>query len=243
MFRRNFILILLVLSNLAAGQALYQNPLYKLYYESVSVPQELINGKEYLPYYFHSKSKTTPLLFSGEVFNATLKIKGRMYRNTGLQYDTYLDELIYIDTSRIIDNMYPRIALNKDIVDGFSFVFKGDSMKFRYLKFPDKELTDGFYEIAYDGGTRFMIRHRSTQYNFDAIDEYKYLPERYIVAMGKCYEIKNNGSFLKIFGQQSDKMKEYLRKSRIKIRQADKNDIVGVLAYFDSLSKTETAVN
>jgi hypothetical protein len=116
-------------------------------------------------------------------------------------------------------------------------------MKFRYLKFPNKEFTDGFYEIAYDGGTRFMIRHRSTQYNFDAIDEYKYLPERYIMAVGKYYEIRNNGSFLKIFGEQSDKMKEYLRKSRIKIRQADKNDIVRVLTYFDSLNKRETVVN
>jgi hypothetical protein len=247
MNRLFFILLFLVLSAAVKGQAppnkaersqdinLQKKNLYNLYYESVSVPNELINGKEYLPYFLYSKHN--PLLFEGEMPNATLKINGREYRNTKLQYDTYLDEVVYTDTSRMVDNAYPRIALNKDIVDGFDVLFRGDSMIFRYLVFPGKEIDDGFFEIAYDGETRFIIRHKSSQYIYDAVKEYEYSPERYILAGGKFHEIKNSRAFLALLGEKSGEVKTYMKKSRIKFRTADKHDMIKVVSYYDSLKK------
>jgi len=48
-----------------------------------------------------------------------------------LQYDTFLDEVIYTDTSRTINYMFPQIALNKDIVEGFNLYLENDSLIFR----------------------------------------------------------------------------------------------------------------
>lgn len=247
MNRQFFILIFLVLSAAVKGQApqnkaersqdinLQKNHLYSLYYESVSVSNELINGKEYLPYFLYSKHN--PMLFEGEIPNATLKINGREYRNTRLQYDTFLDEVVYTDTSRMVDNAYPRIALNKDIVDGFGVFFQGDSMIFRYLRFPGKEMDDGFFEVAYDGDTKFIIRHKSSQYIYDAVKEYKYSPERYILAGGKFHEIKSSRAFLALFGERSGEVKAYMKASKIKLRKADKNEMVKVVSFYDSLKK------
>lgn len=213
--------------------------LYRLYYEYVSAPNELINGKEYIPYSFYSK--TSPLLFSATIFRATLKIRGREYHDVRLQYDTFLDELVYTDTSRIIDDTYRRISLNKDIVDGFDFVYRGDSMKFRNLKFGSNGMKDGFYEIAYTGKSEFLIRHESSQYTYDAVSEYKYSPARYIWAEGKYTRVKDNKTFLAAFGPMSGEMKKYLKESRINVKRADKKQIVSVLTYFDSLPKTTAA--
>ena len=247
MNRQFSILLFLMLSAAVTGQAppnkaersqdinLQKKHLYSLYYESVSVPNELINGKEYLPYYLYSKHN--PMLFEGEVPNATLKINGREYRNTKLQYDTYLDDVIYTDTSRMVDNAYPCIALNKDIVEGFEVFFRGDSMIFRYLIFPGKEIDDGFFEIAYDGDTRFIIRHKSSQYIYDAVKEYKYSPERYILTGGKFHEIKNSRAFLALLGEKAGDVKAYMKKARIKFRTADKYDMINVVSYYDSLKK------
>lgn len=218
------------------------NSLYMFYFNSVASPNELINGKEYLPYFFHGK--TTPLLFSGEPVNAILMIRGRVYTNIMLQYDTYLDEVIYTDTSRMIDNVYPRIALNKDIVEGFYFIPGGESMDFRNFKFPDSpdnNMESGFYEIAYNGPTQFIIRHRSTQYSYHALNEYKYSPARYILTGGGYNLIKDNKSFLQLFGDSSGLIREYLKSSGIKVRRANKQEIIGVLKYFDSIRQAQGA--
>jgi len=216
------------------------NSIYRFYYSYVSSPYELINGKEYLPYFFHGK--TQPLLFSGEPTDAVLMIRGRVYSNLKLQYDTYLDEVIYTDTSRMIDNVYPMIALNKDIVEGFYFIQGGEIIDFRNLKFPDSsdtQMVSGFYEIAFDGSLQFIIRHRSTQYNYNALNEYKYSPERYILAGGKYRLISNNRSFLQLFGESSGLIREYMKSRKINVRRADKNEIINIIRYFETIRQGE----
>ncbi|MCJ7449264.1 MAG: hypothetical protein MUO72_16435 [Bacteroidales bacterium] len=250
MIRHIFLLLFPILSasgqipdnNERISQDLNQqkNYLRRLYYESVTVPNEMINGKEYLPYFSHSK--TTPLLFSGQRLNAILTIKNREFKNIRLQYDTYLDELIYTDTTRMVNFEYPRIALNKDIVDGFNIEFNGDSMLFKYLKFPENtenELENGFYEVAYDGVTRFIIKHKSDKYIRQALNEYDYSPEGYILNGDKFKEIKNNKAFLQMFREWSAEIKEFLKKSKININKAGKYDIIKVLVYIDSMKKSE----
>jgi hypothetical protein len=252
MIRHIFILLFLILSasvlcqisenNDGISQDLNQqkNYLHRLYYESVTVPNEIINGKEYLPYFLHSK--TTPLLFSGQRLNAILIIKNREFKNIRLQYDTYLDELLYTDTTRMVNFEYPRIALNKDIVDGFIIEFNGDSLVFKYLKFPENienELENGFYEIAYDGATKFIIKHTSDRYTHQALNEYDYSPEDYILIGNTFKKIENNKAFLQMFQEWTAEIKEFLKRSKIKINKAAKNDLIKVLVYIDSMKKSE----
>lgn len=211
-----------------------------LYYQKITVPNEIINGKEYLPYFY--RSKTTPLLFSGESFSATLYINNRRYENVRLQYDTYLDEIIYTDTSRMLNFAFPMIALNKDIVDGFSFYRNGDSLIFRHLFFtgkPGENLADGFYEIVYEGLTKYLIKHRSTLFEKEALIAYHYSPEAYIFLENKYFKITNKKNFIQMFGERAPEIKKYLNESGIKIRKAGKKQIADILKYYDSLVNSE----
>ena len=136
--------------------------LHKFYFQNVDNIDELVNGKEYIPYYFRSKYK--PLLYSDRKHKSSLTLNGRRYDNLMLEYDTFKDELIYSDSLKLIDNKVFMISLNKDPVDGFSFYFGSDSLYFRYFSSETNlnfNLPEGFYEVGYDGKTKFIIKHKS----------------------------------------------------------------------------------
>jgi len=216
--------------------------LMKLYHDRVASQKDLINGREYVPYFW--RSETTPLLNSGEEMLSTLIINGRRYENIRLLYDTFLDELIYIDTTRMINFQYPRIVLNKDDVDEAIFNIKGEKMEFRHLRFKGDQsngLQDGYYEIVSEGSTRFIIRHHSAEYTKDAVNEYHYLPGKYFYIGGKYHNIKTMKDLLTLCGDKSPELKDFIRSSRIKVRRADKRQMAEVLKKYELLTGTATS--
>jgi hypothetical protein len=206
------------------------------YSEKVEAPKELINGKEYESYYTRSEFK--PLLFINKKRTANIFTRTRQYNKLTLQYDTFLDEVIYTDPTRTINYSFPQIALNKDIVEGFNLYFEDDSLIFRYFRPPDctkNKLKEGFYEVAYLGKSKYVIKHASSFYVREGLNEYKYVPENYISVGDVFYRIKSKKNFLKLFGEKSPEIKRYLHMSRIRIRQADKSQFVSILKFYDSL--------
>jgi hypothetical protein len=211
--------------------------LYKSYYSIVAESNDFIKGTEYLPYDY--RSKTTPLLFSGKSFITDLFMDRRYFR-TNLQYDTYREGLIYTDTSKMINAQYPKINLAKEAVDSFTFMSDIGIMKFKNLRFPDNggsTMKNGFYEIVYEGPSRFMIRHISVLYRRDALNEYDYSPENYILGGDSWIRVKNSRELFSIFGNQSESIKDFIRNESIRIRKMYKNDIVRVLRYYDASLK------
>jgi hypothetical protein len=207
------------------------------YSERIEAPMELINGKEYEPYYLRSKSK--PLLFPDRKRTATIVTKTRQYINITIDYDTYLDEVVFTDISKNINFRFPQIALNKDIVDAFWLYFEYDSLYFKNFREVDcsgLNIKEGFYEIAYNGKSRYIIRHSSSFYTKEGLNEYKYSPENYFSVGGAYYEIKNKRTLLRLFGEESDKVKKYIRASRIRVNKADKDQFISILRFYDSLN-------
>jgi hypothetical protein len=224
-------------TSLIANQIAY---LKNIYSEKVEVPDELINGKEYEPYFLRSENK--PLLFSSRERTAAIITRTRRYNNFTLQYDTFLDEVIYTDTSRILNFRFPQIALNKDIVDGFSLFFNEDSLKFRNFRLPEcseKNLKEGFYEVVYEGKSSYIIRHESTFYEKQGLNNYKYSPKNFIGTGNGFFKIKSLKSFLIHFGVYAGRMKEYINSSGIRVKRAGKNEILSIIRFYDSLPESE----
>jgi len=211
-------------------------PLYEFYYQSVGIVDKLINGKEYIPYYFRSKLK--PLLNYGMTRTASIIIGGRIYNDLSLQYDTYLDELIYTDTTRIYKNIVYQIALNKDPIDGFNLYFGTDSLLFRnFSKSREKNfsLEEGFYEVVYNGMSKYIVRHKSAAIEKDGVEEYYYKPAGFVMIKDNYTRIRSTRGFLKLFGGKSEEIKKFMRNNGIKISKAEKNQIARVLHYYDNL--------
>jgi hypothetical protein len=223
--------------NISNQQETYINNLYS---SKVETPKEFLNGKEYETYY--SRSRVKPLFLHEKKRTSTIITKTRRYNNLSLQYDTYLDEVIYTDTSRTINFQFPQIALNRDIVDGFILYFEDDSIIFKNFRGSEAlslNLNEGFYEVVYQGTSKYLIRHRSSEYVKEGRNNYKYSPENYIGTSGKFSSYKNRKNFLAIFGNKSEDVKRFTKTAGIKIRKADKYDLVSILKFYDSLLSSE----
>lgn len=209
----------------------------RFYFRNVDNIDELVNGKEYIPYYFRSKYK--PLLYFDRRHKSSLTLNGRRYNNVLLEYETYKDELLYSDSLKLIDNKVFMISLNKDPVDGFTFYFGSDSLYFRYFSSETNlnfNLSEGFYEIGYEGRTKFIIKHKSLLLVKEGNEEYVYSPTEYIMVKNGYTKITGKKVFLSLFGDNSGEIKKFIRTNKVNIRKANKNEIATVLKYYDSLN-------
>jgi hypothetical protein len=214
-----------------------ETDLKELYSSKVETPKEFLNGKEYESYY--SRVKAKPLLFYEKNRSASIITKTRQYNNLTLQYDTYLDEVIYSDTSRTLNFRFPQIALNKDIVDEFYLYFEDDILHFINYREPEASLLnlkEGFYELVYESGCIFVIRHESAEYLREGRKNYKYSPGYYISSGEKFSTFKNRKTFLRLFGNKTEDVKRFIKTAGIKVGRADKSQIVSILKFYDSLA-------
>jgi len=221
-----------VYGNLSGSQVNY---LHKIYSMKIGTADELINGRDYIPYYFHSKFK--PLLFANKNHPGSVTLNGRKYSNITLKYDTYTDEVIYFDTARTFNYRLYEVSLNKDNIDCFELYFDNDTLNFKYFEGKtavNQNFQAGFYEVVYDGVSKYLIRHRSSVVERNGTDEYFYSPVGYI-SLGDGYsKITSLRQFARLFGERSDDVKEFINQRKINIRKADKNQILSVLKFYDS---------
>ncbi len=198
---------------------------------------ELINGKEYFPYY--SRSQKKPVLFADEKSSrSVITVTGRKYDNLSLFYDTYTGEVVYMDTSRLINSNVLQIVLNRNIIDSFSYYLPDDTVIFRYFSNADDttfNLAEGFYEVAYENKVVCLIKHRSVVYEKNGIDEYYYKPVTYIKAGDGYYNIRTIRQFLRFFGDKEGVLKEIIRKQKVNFRQAEKKQITVLLRKYEQL--------
>ena len=212
--------------------------LYALYPGGSSLSYDLIRGREFFPYYLHSVS--TPVLFYGEKYSCAVISDGNLYKDIFLEYDTYKDRVIYIDTCGQFKNSSVLLLCNSGSIDGFELYKGGDTLKFSFLDsgiVPGFNLSKGFYEVVYDGSSKYLIRHISYTYDVKAVREYNYSPEKYISTGSGFVKFRTTGQFLRAFGDKSGYIREYLRNNGINIRKAGKSEIVSVLRYYDGLGK------
>jgi hypothetical protein len=219
---------------IAKEQAKYLNSFYT---GKVDIADELINGREYVPYYF--KCRLKPLLYDEIKRTGTLIFNGRKYSGLKLEYDTFLDQLIYSDSTKLIDDKIFKLAMNKDPVDEFALYLPNDSLKFRHFrggKDSKFNLPDGFYEVIYDGKSKLIIKHQSFLVEKDGMYEYRYTPAEYLMTGASFIRVKSSSGFLRMFGNESGTVKKYMRTNKIHFRLADKDQIAAVIKYYDKLA-------
>jgi len=210
--------------------------LFELYSLKIDPASEIINGREYFPYYFRSNLK--PILFVDKKHSSSITLNGRKFDDIDIDYDTYMDQVVYIDSVRFFIYSPLRLALNKDNIDCFELRFEKDTLSFAYLcknEDPGFNLQEGFYEVVFDGDSKYIIKHKSIIQGRNGYDDYLYKPAGYVNTGSGFFRITNNKDFISLFGERSEEVKSFIRDSGIKIRKANKEQIKYVLEYFDGL--------
>jgi len=211
--------------------------LYSLYSSEILPSFELINGKEHFSYYGNSKHK--PILFLNRVHLASITVKGIRYVGVPVNYDTFHDRIIYGPIGSDSEKMY-KIELNNEAIDGFTFYYTDDTLSFCYIhkdNNSDSGLNDGFYEVAYNGKSKYLIKHRSVEYFNNSMPEYEYKPDGYLNLGNGFIKIRSKAQFCSLFGEKAPEVRKFLRDSAINFRKANKRELNCVLKYYDNLTK------
>lgn len=207
-----------------------------LYVYQTGADDALINGRDYIRYFFNSSDN--PLLRFNEGRSASVIFNGRRFNGLVLNYDTYTDQVIYSDNNLILNNKVCEVALNSDNVSRFELYFKYDTLIFRHFRNEYDStfnLDDGFFEVVHDGVCKYIIKHVSRLYISDGQDKYPYSPEGYVMVTDRFVQTGSKRQFIKLFGDRSDEIRQYIHKNRIRFRRAEKNQISDILKFYESL--------
>ena len=214
--------------------------LYKLYNSRIDPSFELINGRGYFPYYYRSQLK--PVLFLEKTHQSSVTINGRRFENVTLDYDTFTDEIIYIDSSRICIFAPLRVAINKDNVDRAEFYDGIDSISLRYFTketVPLFNLKEGYYEVVSESKSKYLIKHSSILKKIPGIDEYIYTTTGYADTGSGYIKITKRKNFIMMFGNRGNEVRKYMESMGIKFKKMSKPEIMNVLNYYDSLENRD----
>lgn len=217
-----------------AVETAWNELLDSIYTARTGTTHDFINGTEYYPYHYRARNK--PLLFFGVERTSDIVVKGRKYDGLVIQYDTFTDEVIFSEVDNGFGQNRYNISITRSLISAFTLFFRTDTLRFRYLNDSDTggDIPAGFYEMAYEGPTGYIIRHRSVVHQRNGIDEYYYSPVGYVKIPAGYSKIKSGGRFAKQFGADADVMKKITDQSRVKLRKATKRQIINILQSFDS---------
>lgn len=233
-------ILLLVLFSLSVRAQQAEPNMLQDHYQDILHPSDpLLNGREY-NYYFQPR-KSSPLIPKDQRPRASVLIRGKEYQNVMLLYDTYKDLLIYYNPNNLYRGVLITVIVNPDIIEEFTLQLQSGPARFRHLAFPETKegkLNSGFYEIVREGACKFIIKHSTDKKTQDEGVVYQYKTERYIIASGVAYKIKGKKSLLEALSDRAVEVSEYLKRTRINVRTADREQLKGVLDYYTSLKES-----
>jgi hypothetical protein len=233
------LMLLLVLFSLSLPAQQVERSLLREMYQDVLHPSDpLLNGREY-KYYFRPKV-SSPLIPEDHAPTASVIIRNKRYENVMLLYDTYMDLLVYYNPGNLSRSGVATVSVNRYLIDEFTLQLASGRARFRYLDFPDDQqggLSSGFYEIVSEGEWMFIIDHNAIQKVQNGAVAYQYTTERFIISPTAVNKIKGKKSLLNAFSDKAEEVNNYLKKAKIQVRSADKEQIKGVIEYYTGLKQ------
>jgi len=129
------------------------------------------------------------------------------------------------------------LQLNREMADSFCFIF--GQKKYTFVKIPEDSLNGltGYAEILYHGKCTLYRKYtkkidRPGMEN--AGDRFYQFDRTSLVVNGKPIPVKNRRDLLRAFPEEQDRIREYLRKNRIRI-SPDPYSFIPLVHFRDQL--------
>jgi len=192
---------------------------------------EYINGKLHYPYankFVHPFFKDN-LWKSGEVWIGTEK-----YNLGAVKYDIVSDYLVLLYFQK--STAY-QIYFNREVLKQFSI----DDHYFKYLDNPgnlsEKKIEPGYYELLYDGKTKFFVRWEKTKALFESQNDLGYTQkvQYFLYKEGEFFKIIRNVNLFKALEDHKHEIRAYIRKNRVSIKTDNPSSVISLLEYYDNL--------
>jgi hypothetical protein len=191
---------------------------------------KLLNGRIWRNQY---TKVTGDQFFLGNIFlKGSVTFNGRKFENLDLKYDIHNDELILSIES------YPVIIMNKEMVDSFSLYVGNRIFNIINAGTDTLNVLKGYVNLLYKGPSALYVKYIKKIRPLADEGKYDLFYQEHLVYLKKGAGIVQVTGKKKLMNLLEDKKKEirdYMKRSGIKVSQKDPYTFIPVLEYYDGL--------
>ena len=207
----------------------------EVYTRSLGVGSHLLNGIQYKEYNPHHDDVGHPYFVSDDWVEGTVHYDGDVYEGVAILYDLVREKVV-------IEHPYAGIKLELisekiKCVDlpGHRFVrIDADTVK-------NSPIRTGFYDLLYDGRTKFYAKRQKTKKEEIVGMEIKVTFSKndhlYICKRGQYVPVKSKSSVLDVLEDRKAEVRKYIRKNKIRFRKGREQAISRVVSFYDESGK------
>lgn len=199
--------------------------------DTIKENQILYIGKVWHNLYFNVRGDQ--FLFSRDYLPGSLTINGKSFKNLNISYDIYNDELITPTNRGSI------LQLNKEMVDSFSLVSGYKTYRFINTMEDSLKGIKGFVNVLYKGKSALYVKYKKEIQPLAVDKKYDLFYQTYRIYFlkGKIInQVTSKSDLLKILYEDKTQIKDFIRKSNLKISKKVPESFIPVIMYSDSIS-------
>jgi len=229
-------LILIFLQTAANGQTPASDTLFlqaakkqtlALYEQAMYRQEQVYAGNEYIPQ--DHRIKIHPFYPTDSLQAGSITYNGIPYHDVAMLYDIVRDEVAVRPPEGGYQIQVRNSKISRFLLGAHQFIRLDSTLG----------LPAGFYELLHDGSVQVLAHRKKIIHEDVSSGAYKadYLPKDhfYIRRDGIYHEVKNKGSVLLLFPEQSKVLRKYLRANKLKFNDALREDaITKVVQQYDA---------
>jgi hypothetical protein len=198
--------------------------------DTVSENQILYRGRIWRNLY--RKIEGNQFLIADEFLPGSVSIEGLTYGGIYLKYDIFNDEILTTSNKDII------IQLNKEMVDSFRIDYFNSIHHFMQIRKDSSSVVTGYVDILYRGNIYLIVKYMKKINPVSAFKEYDnffQVHRMYVVKNGSMSMVNSKKDIIQLFPDDKQKIKEFLRSNRLKVRKEIPESFVPLIAFCDTL--------
>jgi len=236
MSRLYIVIFLSVISPCVAQQAkpdtafvsLAKKSQVQAYNQFIHGQTRLNNGSGYRDYY--STNDEHPYFGEDDWSYGTIVYDDEFYEHVPMFYDISSDNVVSEHSLNGAKLVLIAKKIKRFELDGHTFV--------RLQQDELKTISEGFYDLLYDGKTKVYVRRAKTleQKTEPTGITYSFAEKNrvYILKAGIYYPVKSKGSVLEVFKDQKQQVKSFMNKNKINLKADREGAIARIAEFYDA---------
>jgi hypothetical protein len=200
--------------------------------QNKSGEQMILNGRIWRNQY--TKASGDQFFLTNTFVKGSVVLNGMRFDDLDLMFDIASDELIMSNVS------HPTIIVNKEMVDSFDIIIGNRNYHIINAGTDTSGPLRGYVNVLYAGPSTLYVKYIKKLQPLAVDGRYDLFYQEHSMYLRKNNEIlsfENKRNFLKILEDKKEQIKDYMKKSKIKLKRKDPETFVPVLEYYDSMRK------
>jgi hypothetical protein len=192
----------------------------------------LLNGRIWRNQY--SKVTGDQFFLTNKFIKGSVTFNARTFENLNLKYDIYNDELILSFES------YPVIFINKEMVDSFSLIFGNRTYHIINAGTDTLNVLKGYVNVLYNGPSTLYVKYVKKIQPLADDGRYDLFYQGHLVYLRKgadTIQVTGKRKFMNLLEDRKKEIRDYLKRTGIRVSQKDPYTFIPVLEYYDGIIK------